>query len=51
MTTLARLASFAAALLYATADGIGAFGRSLVAAMEGCPDVLPEFVDDGSAES
>jgi hypothetical protein len=49
VTTLARLASLTAALLYATADALDAFARSLAVQQERCPDVIPAYVDDGSA--
>lgn len=50
MILASRLAFAAAVLLRATADALGAFARSIAVQQERCPDVIPDFVDDGSAE-
>jgi hypothetical protein len=50
VTLLARLVAPTALLTRATADALDTMARSLVVQQQRCPDVLPEFVDDGTAE-
>lgn len=49
MTVVATLAALTGLLLCATADALDAFARSLVVQQETCPDVVPSWIDDGSA--
>jgi hypothetical protein len=50
VTLLARLVALTALLTGATADALDAMARSLVVQQVTAPAVLPDWVDDGSAQ-
>lgn len=50
MTLLAHIAALAAVLARATADALDQFARSVITQQERCPEVLPDWCDDGSAQ-
>jgi hypothetical protein len=47
ITAAVRLASL---VLRASADALEAFARSVEVQQDRCPDLIPDFVDDGSAQ-
>jgi hypothetical protein len=50
VTLLARLVALTALLTRATADALDGFARSVLAQKVTAPAVLPDWVDDGSAQ-